>query len=96
MKITIEGLNTDEQVIAKQLLVDALREFITARDGNYVERRYASHDATFRALKAVEVVARQKLAAEMVTAVFDNLELVSDTAGEDWRDVRAARDFQRD
>jgi hypothetical protein len=72
--ITVK-LSTDNDQLAKQLVVDALGEFIYQRSDvrNYMNRRYpeAKYDNTFRLNKSVDVATRVSLASNAEIEVLE-------------------------
>lgn len=66
MKITIEGnFDAEDLRLLRYLLRDALSDFMNARRGDYVERRYAGQSEEFKARKRNDVAGRLLLAARL-------------------------------
>ena len=69
MKIIVEGeLTEQERNELRFLLSDALSEFMTAREGDYVSRRYPEQSELFKTIKRVQVERRGDLARRLKLA----------------------------
>jgi len=80
------GLSEDELPFVKQLLADAIGEFISARSGTcdqdtldsavaYVQKRYPEMGKCEQQRKADEVVLRKAIARKLRLAVFDGMRI---------------------